>query len=348
MYQIIKYLIIQFLLLFYACNIRESKVQLFSEDDFLNVIKLDEERKAIKAILEIKDFFIKDSLMFVVNYRNDSVFMIFDLRTMECVKSWGIKGKGPNEYGTFTHLIKLPHNEFLVADFSKFIIQSYSIPEFRLLGDKRITNNRYDRRMIEIPQKIVSPDGLLFFYDKYMMHELVITKWENGTTPIEINQFDSFKKKYGKKSSQVYRGSIEVNPKLKRIIYSYWYFRRFDILDFDGNLINQVEISPSIPPPIFKDKINPDQEKSIKCFTRIRSTDNSIFLYYEGYSLNELERKEFLAETYIEEYNWDGIPINRYKLNRVLSKFDILSDKYGSRVFVGIDENNEIIFLKEK
>ncbi len=94
---IVKLLLVQLLLFFCACSVSETDIQTYSEDDFKTIIKLSEERKMTKTILSIRDFLIKDSSLFVCNSRNDSIFMIFNVNTMECIKSWGIKGRGPGE-----------------------------------------------------------------------------------------------------------------------------------------------------------------------------------------------------------------------------------------------------------
>ena len=350
MHKIVLLLMYGLLLLFYSCS--DKEMQTHSEKEFGDVIQLNTKRKFTRELLSIDDLMVKDSLVVICNSRDDSIFMAFDLKgkdTLNCVKTWGRKGKGPGEYGLFTHLIDLPQNEFYVADYSRNNLRKYSLPEFKLRREKKIVTNRDEPQFREIPQKIVSPDGSIFFYDKFMMHELYITRWKNGQTPEEIFGFPSFKKQYSKETSTTYFGCLAVNSKMNRIVYAFHHFRRFYIMDFDGNIIKKVQITPGAPSPVFKDDRNLDAGSSTLCFMNARATDRSIFLYYVGHTYNEIKKKDWQVSTYIEEYDWEGNPINRYKLDRFISNFDIVSGKKGSRFFLGIDQAHEdpVLVLKK-
>lgn len=349
MHKIITLLMAGALLLLFACSDKET--QTHSEKEFGDVVQLNPKRKLTRELLSIDDLMVKDSLMVVCNSRDDSIFMAFDLNgkdTLNCIKTWGRKGKGPGEYGLFTHLIDLPQNEFYVADYSRNNLRKYSLPGFKLRREKKIVTNRDEPQFREIPQKIVSPDGSIFFYDKFMMHELYITRWKNGQRPEEIYAFPKFKNKYSNGTSFTYAGCLGVNSRLKRIVYAFNLFRRFYIMDFNGNIIKKVQITPGAPAPVFNDDRNLDRGSSTLCFMNARATDRSIFLYYVGHTYNEIKKKDWEVSTYIEEYDWEGNPIKRYRLGKFISNFDIVSANRGSQVFVGTDQAHEhpVLLLK--
>ena len=172
MHKIVTLLMAGALLLLFACSDKEMRTR--SEKEFEDVVQLNTKRKFTRELLAIDDLMAKDSFLVVCNSRDDSIFMAYDLNrkdTLNCVKTWGRKGKGPGEYGVFTHLIDLPRDEFYVADYSRNNLRKYSLPEFKLSKEKKVVTNRDEPQFREIPQKIVSPDGSIFFYDKFMMHE---------------------------------------------------------------------------------------------------------------------------------------------------------------------------------
>ena len=343
-------LLLSSLLLLYSCS--DTDIQKYSKDDFTAVVELSQKRKKTRKLLSIDDIIVKDSLLIVGNNRDSSIFMAFGINgndTLNCIKSWGRKGRGPNEYGTFTHLIDLPQNKFYIADYSRLKIQKYTIPKFKPIENKKIINQRYEDQIKEIPQKIVfSSDDSLFFYDKFKKHELYITRWKNGNIPEEIYSFEDLKQEYEK--AMTYWGCMAINEKLNRIVYAYNYFRRFDIMDFKGNKIKTVKIGPNSPSPLIKGNGNIDSNQSLMCYINAVATDSSFFLNYAGHTYNELKDKEMQANCYIEEYNWNGKPIKRYKMNKFISNFDILPDKKKPITFIGIDETHEhpILILKEK
>lgn len=325
---------------------RKENIQSISEEDFKEDIQLGEERKVTKELLNVRNFFVQDSFLIINNSRKDSLFMVFDLSTFKCLHSWGRRGNGPNEHGLFTHTIKLSGDSFQIADFSKYRIDTYALPKFNLVSENKIVNERKERALRHIPQKFLT-DGHFYYYDNFIQHELFLSKWQNGEAPEEIYNFEKYKKMF--KSSSFYWGCLGLNKEHNRIVYAYRYLRRFDLLDLDGNYIKTVEINPY--PTIHERGKNLDREKSTMCYMVVRTSKNSFFVYYIGYSVNELEDKGSRITTYIEEFDWVGNPVNRYKLNRVISDFEIIENNEEQVSFIAIDEENNdplIIYRKNE
>ncbi|MGV8096475.1 MAG: BF3164 family lipoprotein [Mangrovibacterium sp.] len=324
----------------------KENIQSISEEDFKEYIQLREERKVTKEILNVRNFFVQDSFLIINNSRQDSLFMVFDLSTFKCLHSWGRRGHGPNEHSLFTHTIKLSSDSFQIADFSRYRIDTYSLPKFNLVSGNKVVNERNVRALRHIPQKLLS-DGYYYYYDYFVSHELFLAKWQNGKAPEEIYNFETYKELF--KSSTSYWGCLGLNKERNRIVYAYRYLRRFDLLDLNGNYIKTVEINPY--PTIHERGKNLDREKSTMCYMVVRTSKNSFFVYYIGYSVNELEDKGSRIATYIEEFDWDGNPINRYKLSRVISDFEIIKNNEEQVSFIAIDEENEnplIIYRKNE
>ncbi len=323
----------------------EPTIEIISEDDFGKIVKLQKERKPTKELLNVRDFFVQDSFLVIHNSREDSLFMVFDLNTFELVKSWGRTGRGPDEYETFTHLIYVSPEQFQVADFSRYRIDVFDIPEFELKAQQKIVFSDTDpERHREIPQSIITPDGISYFYDNFQMHELQITKWENEGPPIDIYKFEPLKELY--ESSRAYFGNLILNRNEEKLVYAYRYLRRFDILNMEGELLKTVEITPTHSP--VEDGVNLDLENSVVSYIGARASENSFFLIYVGQTGAEIQKNEITA-TYIEEFDWDGNPVARYELNRVIWNMDVVQNEDGSVYFIGIDQADEdpLIIFKE-
>lgn len=346
-----KYIVIYILIFsvfsFTNCKPSKTNTKIVSEQTFLKSVELEEFRKPTKELLNIRSFFVQDSFLLINNSRVDSLFMVFDVSSLKCIYSWGRKGRGPGEYGVFTHLLKINSNRFQVADFSRFNIQTYKIPELGLETEKKIINDRYEPQLKEIPQNIITPDGNLYFYDNLIRNELLITKWENGSTPIVITHFETFKSIY--KSPFSYMGCLGLNTNKNKLVYGYNYLRRFDIMNLTGNVLKSINITPATSGPI-ENGNRLDIENSVICYKKVRAFKDSFFLLYIGYSgTNILEKKEPLT-CYIEQFDWNGAPLKRYKINRFISNFDIVWNKEEVSYFIGIDDrdNHPLIFFKEK
>lgn len=325
-----KLIIVSGLLIMIGCH--KTGIRHISESDFLKETELSEQRILTNTIFNIEEFFVKDTFVVVRNSRNDSIFMVLGLNTFNCIKSWGNTGNGPSEYLS-PRLINSSSNGFYIANFGHRKLEDHTIPEFNKAEQKMVENT-------DIPQNIVSADSLLI-YDKFnpTSQELVI--WQNGLKPKTIYNFDDLKHKYS--NTNIYRGFIGVNKTAKRIVYAYQYIRRFDILDYEGNIIKNVEIEPNTPPQLREDKgIDPINSKTY--YFGLKTTEDFFFLYYVGYSGDNL-RKNMNVNTFIEQYDWNGNPVKRYKIPRFLWNFDICKNGE-SMAFLGLDQSNESPFIR--
>lgn len=329
-----KFLIPLFIYIFVVgCD--NNKKETLLKDNSQQLIDLKEKRLITKELINIRNFFIQDSLLFINNQRDDSVFMIVNLNTSGCIKSWGNKGKGPNEYGAFTHIINCSKNAFLTGDFSKYTIETFSLPEFELISKNKnikLYESKMDR---DIPQSILSVDGKQFIYTN-LFKDYSLKKWILGSKPTTINTFEHLKEDIS--DPNYYSGSIALSTKHKKIVYAYRYIRRIDIMDFNGKIIKSINATPSIFPLMRGGFV--DIKRSSMSYIAARATENSFYLLFIGYSPKEIEKNNFILQTYIEEYDWDGNPINLYRAHRYIHNFDLITtDSIIS--FIGIDLTNE-------
>jgi len=316
-------------LLLFGCG--SNNITEISEKDFQNNIQLEQKRVVTKPILNVYDFFIKDSLIVVRNNRKDSLFMVFDIKDFQCINSWGEKGNGPNEYLS-PRIINSTDTNIYILDFQLKRMNTVNVLNHNICNNRMIENS-------DLPQMIKSTGESQFFYDRFDSKKQEIVKWDSLKSKKSIYKFDDLASEY--KNTSVYNGFLGVNSKARRIVYAYQYLRRFDILDFNGNVIKKIQITPSSRPLLNKNKI--DNIRSTTYYFGLRTTEKSFFLYYVGYTGKELS-KDLNMDTYFEEYDWNGTPINRYRVNRFIWNFDLY---YSNNCvnFIGLDQDNELPFI---
>ncbi len=305
------------------------------ESPTIETVILKQQNIPSTSLLNVRNFVVKDPYILSVNSREDSIFIVLDKQTGEVVSSWGRRGNGPGEYGLFTHIIDGFEKRAIAADFSKLKTRDLVIPEFELISESNITNDRYEPQVSEIPQKIVYGGDSIFFYDKYMMHEIKLTRWKNHSEPIEIYHFDDLQMEFPRRSDQMFGGRIAVNPGNKRIIYAHRFLNRFIILDYDGQLIAKKDDQLDTEKLVFSDEENLDFTQSPMYYLQARSVNESFFLLKVG----EID------SNWIEEYDMQGNLRGLYKTGNKITDFDVLSDSKGEVTFIGLDQGSEQPFL---
>ncbi len=327
------------ILFIFSCG-QSKKNYVIEDKDFTGLLHLNEKKCVIKSILNVRNFIAIDSFLIINNNRKDSVIMVINLNNLNCVKSWGIKGNGPNEIGVFTHLLKIDSNKFQFIDFNKKKINTYRINDFQNENEEKINFNKGSIK--DVVQNIFLKDGREYYYDSHVNNELFLNKWINGSSPIVLRKIE----KYNKMNKSIaYAGVLTIGEKSQKMIYAYRYMRRIDIMNLDGTLIKSIIRKPEVAlPKMVNNKF--DTENSKLCYWDIHATNNSFFVYYIGHSGREVYKNDFQVECFIEEYDWNGNPLNLYSLNRYISKFEIYKNNDEIKTFIGnvLDDENPLIF----
>lgn len=337
-----KYIIYILCGLFICSCVKSNRDYVIEDKDFNGLLRLEEKICTVKSILNVRDFIVIDSFLVVNNARKDSVIMVLNLNNLNCLKSWGIKGNGPNEIGVFTHLLKVDSNRFQFIDFSKNKINTYRKNDLQNENEERINFNNSKEAIREVPQNIFLKGGREYYYDSHIDNELFLNKWINGSSPIVLRKID----KYDKRDKSIaYAGVLTIGEKSNKMIYAYRYMKRIDIMNLDGTLIKSIIRKPEVALSKMENG-KFDIENSTLCYWDIRATNNSFFVYYIGHTGRDIYKNNFHVQCFIEEYDWDGNPLNLYSFNRYISKFEIFQKQDVAVTFIGNlqDDENPLIF----
>jgi hypothetical protein len=313
--------------IFHSCNI--DQFHHVNELGFNNKEKLNFNQVHVNELLNVEDFIVKDSFIIVRNNRQDSIFMIYSYPDWKSVEAFGMQGRGPDEYVMPRLINSSADNSFEIADIGNHSLTKFDLNSFR--------SERSDFSFEQfLPQTVIySPGEKAYFYDSNQQEVLIHRMNENNSSSIIYN-FEDLRMKYA--NSNAYWGFLGINDSLKRIVYAYQYKRRFDILDYQGNVIKKVIVSPNYA-PVFNGK-SIDYNKSMNCYFGLRSSKDSFFLYFVGHTGEDL-MNDLNVKTYIEEFDWDGNPLNRYEINTFLWNFDLLKIENEVVGFLGLDQSSE-------
>lgn len=336
--------IIVVIVLITSCTNRDSVNVEISIEDIPITKVYNGSRLPIKELVNVRNFFVKDSFLVVNNSRNDSLFMVFNLHNFSCISSWGIKGRGPEEFGTFTFVMPLEKGRLIIADYSQLRAYIHEIPNPDFKEVVKFDYGIYDSDIREIPQDIETHEGTSFYYINMPRNVISLKRWSFGNAPHDLISFSFLGSNY--KTPYPYFGCFAINSEQEKIAYAYNYLRRFDIFDFNGELIKSINIKPSLELPL-EEGSEFDIVNSKLSYKQIRSYGNYLFLLYIGKSPNDVTENLNTEVVFIDQYDWSGKPIARFQLNKFIIDFDIVWDGDELVSIVGVDpfsESNLVLF----
>lgn len=325
----------------------ETTYKAISPSDFAEEVTLKLEPLQTNAIMDVRDFMIKDDHLIVLNRRDDSLFMAFQLDPVKLVASWGRKGRGPGEYELFSHLVDLPGNRFYIADYSLLRIHEISLPDFTEIAETPIINNRADPVSMEIPQSLYAMDDSTFVYDRSELHALQLAKWTFNQSSELLYDFPDLKPEFPDKNMMDLAGDMAVSPSNNALVYAHRWLNRFDIVDLNGKLVKAISKEPKLKGLVRKGE-DFDYENSILGYPQVEVTEDAIFLYYLGYAASKAQDLSQDKVTYIEEFDWKGNPKVRYKINDQISEFKVWEQENGEVYFIAMKRTEEEPFVLMK
>jgi hypothetical protein len=135
-----------------------------------------------------------------------------------------------------------------------------------------------------------------------------------------------------RKSWTTYIGDFVVNPKQNRMAYAYKYFKIIKFMDLDAQTIRTINF----------EKVEFDEstnyvldglDKNVTHYWGACAGDDYVYFLYSGRTPYEVGREagKKLHYIFVEQYDWNGNPIHKYKL-----------DHWG---YFTVDDKNKKIYL---
>lgn len=123
------------------------------------------------------------------------------------------------------------------------------------------------------------------------------------------------------KSPYAYGGFFAVNPEKNRMVYIYQYFSVLKFMDMDATSVKTIKYN-------LKEfdgrtlRMADGLDKNVTYFWGISGGDDYVYCVYSGRTPAETAREcgEGNTYMYVEQYDWNGNPIRKYKLKNFFGK----------------------------
>jgi hypothetical protein len=282
-----------------------------SNEDFGETIDLKGKVIPVKPVFRVSEsqMIATDSILFVKNRKDNYWFMAFSLPDFNLMNTFGFNGKGPNEF-IFPKLVQTsPHiNLPYVYDKGKFFSVNPSL-QLKEISNISMRGKAYDNKQI-----YVSNDSLLY-YVQSVNNTKAIFKYQVLEDSIHNNQIYDLAFSDDYNNWAAYIGDFGVNFDKERMVYAYKYFKRIMFMDLHTNTRRILMFDTEKPASENARKmLSPDNTTH---YWGISPQKNHVYFLYSGRTPVKVhnEKKAGKEYIYVEQYDWNGNPVNRFKLD---------------------------------
>ena len=283
-----------------------------SNEDFEETIELEGKVMPVKPVFRVSEsqMIATDSILFLKNRKDNFWFMAFSLPDLKHKKTFGVNGKGPNEF-IFPRLVptstqkKFPY----VYDNGKFYSVKPSLKIERISPNLSMKAKAYDNKQISVF------NDSLFYYVQTINNTKAIFKYQVlQDTSYSSQVFDlAFSDDYN--SWAAYIGDFGVNYEKQRMVYAYKYFKRIMFMDLQNNTRRMLLFDKGKPKSgNARSMLSPE---NITYYWGISPRKNHVYFLYSGRTPIKVHNEKKAGNEYIfvEQYDWNGNLINRFKLD---------------------------------
>ena len=276
------------------------------------------------------EMLIKDDRLIMKNIRQP--FRIFSLPNLTQQKGTGMYGNGPDEF-LFPTLVPTSDTDKLCYLFEATNQKLYKLHEDgTIIYCPSVFNAQQKRNQFGEEMKLAHIEKNDFAFVANSPTGKSIYRTTQHGDSLSRREVFNLALNARCKSPFAYIGSFAVNPAKNRMAYAYKYFKIIKFMDLEAETVRTINFARDD----FDDKtpyIIDGLDQNITHYWGACAQENYVYFLYSGRTPYEVVRAAQKENYYIyvEQYDWNGIPIRKYKL-----------DQWG---YFTVDEKNEKLYL---
>ncbi len=314
-------------------KLEEGEIFLKNKNPFGEIIELKGKNiTGDTAIFKVSEteMLIKDSLLISKNLIFYP-FRVFGTKDLKEIKEFGVIGQGPDEFREPT-LVPTNNKDLLCYIFENSNEKLYALDRnMNLIYVKEPFQTQNKGRRYAKKQMVnIGKSDFIYASDSKTGKSIYrINKQGDSIVTKEVFNLALNPKR---KSPFNYIGAFAVNSSKNRMVYAYKYFKILKFMDLDGKKVRTINFEKET----FKQgsiyKVN-GLDSNVTHYWKIASGEDYVYLLYSGRTPYEVgkESSKGINYIYIEQYDWNGNPIKKYKL-----------DQWG---YFTVDEKNKKFYL---
>ena len=271
---------------------------------------------------------IKDNKLFLKTSRN---LLLFRLPDMVFEGFYGTWGNGPDEFN-YPHIVPTPNDNSLLC----YIFESTKEKMYKVSNDGNITPyafniNKSQNTMFSSKFIInIAPDD--FIYADNSPTGKSIFRAQKVVDSLNNREVFNLALNPKRKSPFSYIGDFAANPAKNRMVYAYKYFKMLKFMDLEAQTVKTINFEREEFNESTLYKVD-GLDQNVTHYWGACAQEEHVYFLYSGRTpydvVKECSKQNYYI--YVEQYDWNGNPVNKFKL-----------DKWG---YFTVDEANKKIYL---
>ncbi|MDR2036872.1 MAG: TolB-like 6-bladed beta-propeller domain-containing protein [Bacteroidales bacterium] len=262
------------------------------------------------------EMLVKGNYLIAKNrYYNGDLLMLFSLPDLKLIKTFGRSGKGPGEL-MYPHLVKTDDPDLLCYVFESTSQQLYSVD---YSGKMQLMDMQFtDKKGGWFSDKqIVHVGGNTFLYVESSSNGKSIFHTEINKDSTQVKEIYSLSLNPKQKSWTAYMGDFAVNTEKDRMVYAYKYFKIVKFMDMNADSVRTINFERNTFDDTSPYRVD-GMDGNITHYWGICSQPDYVYILYSGRTPYDVSKEWQKHQYYIfvEQYDWDGNPIQKMKLDR--------------------------------
>ena len=269
------------------------------------------------ALIQIKEpeLTIKNNQLLMKNLTSP-VLHIFNLPSLRLQKSIGKRGQGPDEF-MFPTLVPSATNDALGYLYEVSLHKLYKINKNAELEPLTQPFKEKKRDAFGSSMQLVNIGTNDFLYVSDSKTGKSIFRITQTADSTQLKEITTLGLNPARKSPFSYIGSFAATPQKNRMVYAYKYFKIIKFMDLEAKTIKTINFE--------REEFNEGStyvvnglDQNVSHYFGACAGDKYVYFLYIGRTPFDVT-KEWGKENYyifVEQYDWNGNPIKRYRLNQ--------------------------------
>lgn len=241
-----------------------------------------------------------------------SFFHWYRLPDFKHIVSMGVMGGGPDEF-MYPHLVQSCRKGAGPYLCETTTGKLYATDTTGILKPVPVDLNEKNDAFVSMQFVVAAPDSI-YSVENVRGGKAIFRTLLRGDSVTKEQVYNlSFSKKH--RGWAAYIGDFAMSPSGNRIVYAYKYFRKLVVMDKEAQVVRTISFEAEGVDA--KDNVKTLGPDNVTYYWGISATERHFFLVYSGRTPLKVVQECAKSDGYIfvEQYDWAGNPVARYRLN---------------------------------